>query len=76
MNSHLIPVAVFRTRLEADLAKLRLDSVGLRSFISADDAGGMRPGVFSYSPGVELIVREQDLEKAKEALNTDKTQET
>ena len=68
MASQLVCVATFPTRLEADLAKSLLESAGIKSFVSADDAGGMRPGVFSYTAGVELVVREEDLTRAKELL--------
>ena len=70
MSHQLVCAALFSSRLEAELAKSLLESQGIKSFISADDAGGMRPGMFAYAPGVELIVREEDLEKAKELLKS------
>lgn len=68
MGSHLLPVKFFPSRLEAEIAKGTLESAGIKAFISADDAGGMRPAPFAYSAGVELIVREEDAQSAKEIL--------
>ncbi len=68
MSSSLITVRTFPSRFEAELAKLALESVGIKSFVSADDAGGMRPAPFAYSIGAELIVRQTDMQKATDAL--------
>ncbi|MBP9762024.1 DUF2007 domain-containing protein [Patescibacteria group bacterium] len=69
MSSKLVTAALFSTRFEAEVAKLVLDAAGIKSFVSADDAGGMRPAPFSYSPGAELVVREEDFQKAQELLS-------
>ncbi len=52
------------------MAKQLLASFGIPSFVSADDAGGMRPAPFAYSLGAELIIREEDALKSKEILDT------
>ncbi|MBP7006050.1 DUF2007 domain-containing protein [Patescibacteria group bacterium] len=70
MASHLITIKTFPSRLEAEMAKQLLASFGIPSFVSADDAGGMRPAPFAYSLGAELIIREEDALKSKEILDT------
>ncbi|MBP6945152.1 DUF2007 domain-containing protein [Patescibacteria group bacterium] len=75
MKSNILTLKKFSTRLEAEMAKEVLESVGIKSFLSADDGGGMRPAPFAYSMGVELIVREEDVQRAKEILDADHSQE-
>lgn len=68
MSTHLITFRTFPTRIEAELAKSLLEAAGIKAMISADDAGGMLPTPFAYTSGVELILREEDVERAKEVL--------
>jgi len=67
MNT-IVTVQTYSSRIEAEIAKGLLESEGIKALISADDAGGMRPFPFAYSNSVELKVREEDVEKAKEIL--------
>ena len=62
----------FLNRFEADVAKSALDAAGIESIIRADDAGGMRPGMWMGS-AVELLVHDDDLERAVEILETTAT---
>jgi hypothetical protein len=64
-SSHLIAVSTFRSSADAQLAKGILDEAGIESMIRADNAGGMYPAI----SGAELLVREEDLEKAHDALH-------
>lgn len=68
MKGELVAVKSFRNRLEAEFAKNLLDEHDIPSFISAEDAGGMRPPPFSFEPGVRLIVRSIDLIPARRLL--------
>lgn len=68
MNHSLITLTTFPTRIEAEIAKSRLETAGIKAMISADDAGGMLPTPFAYTAGTELTVREQDVEQAKAIL--------
>ena len=68
MSTHLITFRTFPTRIEAELAKSLLEAAGIKAMISADDAGGMRPTPFAYTSGVELIIREEDVDRANEVL--------
>jgi hypothetical protein len=53
--------------VEELLARGLLESVGIPAFVSADDAGGMRPPL-QLSQGVRLMVREADLARARRVL--------
>jgi hypothetical protein len=68
MERELVPVKSFRNRLEADMAKNLLAEHGIPSYVSADDAGGMRPPPFQFDAGVRLIVRSLDLIPARRLL--------
>ena len=68
MERELVAVKTFRHRLEAELAKNLLEAHGIPSFISAEDAGGMRPPPFQFDLGVHLIVRSLDLIPARRLL--------
>jgi len=61
-------VKSFRSRLEAELAQNLLAEHGIPSFVSADDAGGMRPPPFQFDAGVRLIVRSLDFVPARRLL--------
>jgi hypothetical protein len=68
VDKDLVPVEHFRNRMEAELAKNLLAAHGIPSFVSADDAGGMRPPPFQFAAGVRLIVRSLDLIPARRLL--------
>jgi hypothetical protein len=67
MEQRIVPVATFGSRPEAELARGLLESVGIPAFVSADDAGGMRPPL-QLSQGVRLMIREADLARARRVL--------
>jgi hypothetical protein len=71
-HPHLVIARRFLNRFEADVAKSALDAVEIESMVRADDAGGMRPGMWMGS-AVELLVRPDDLERAVEILDTTAT---
>ena len=54
-------------RYEADIAKGMLDEKGIDNMISDEDVGGFRTGMI-IGDTIKLIVNEDDLEKAKEAI--------
>ena len=68
----LVVVRTFLNHVEADLAKGALEAAGIESAISADDAGGMRPHLW-VGAGVRLLVRQTDVERAVEILETPAT---
>lgn len=67
-NAELVAVDVFRSRLDAELAKGALEAAGIEAMLKSDDASGTQPSL-SMSQGVELLVRAEDVEKADEVLN-------
>lgn len=66
--ANLVTVSSYPSRIEAEVAKGLLESNGIKSAITADDAGGMEPYPMSNSYGVRLKVSEEDFEKAQEIL--------
>jgi Putative prokaryotic signal transducing protein len=60
----LIVVSTFRSTADALVAKGVLDDAGIESMIRSDNAGGMYPAL----AGADLLVREEDAERALEAL--------
>ena len=62
--SDLIAVSTFRSTADAQIAKGVLDGAGIDSMIRSDDAGGMYPAI----GGADLLVRAEDVENAKAAL--------
>jgi hypothetical protein len=68
VDKELICIRTFDTRLEAEMMQILLEEHGIPSFVSAEDAGGIRPPPFSFSPGVRLIIRSLDLVPARHVL--------
>lgn len=68
MEHRLVPVRTYHSRVEAELASGLLEGCGIPSFVSADDAGGMRPSL-QLTQGVRLIVRAVDLPHARRILD-------
>ena len=54
----------FPSRIVAQIARGKLESEGITSWITADDEGGMLPFALD-SKGIELLVNEEDYDKAK-----------
>ena len=61
----LIAISTFRSSADAQIAKGILDEVGIESMIRADNAGGMYPAI----SGAELLVRSEDVDRARDALH-------
>ena len=60
----LIDIKTFSSRHDAELAKGFLASNGVDAVVSGDDYGGIHPGL-SFSTGVRLLVKEEDVEDAQ-----------
>lgn len=68
MNEFIL-FQTFNTRIEAEIVKGKLESNGIKTFISGDDQGGMSPFPFQpASTGVQLHVLEKDIRRAKEIV--------
>ncbi|MDP8217840.1 MAG: DUF2007 domain-containing protein [Candidatus Theseobacter exili] len=65
-----ISFQTFNDRPQAELAKGLLEKNGIGSVTSADNCSSYRPHLSLGSNGVHLLVKENDVEKAKDILNT------
>lgn len=62
--SDTVTIARFNEQLEADMARLRLQSAGIETFLSGENSGRMEPGM---GP-LQLQVREEDEADARAVL--------
>jgi hypothetical protein len=62
--TELVVLSTFRSVTDAQIAKGILDAVEIESTIRSDNAGGMYPALDS----ADLLVRADDAERAREAL--------
>jgi hypothetical protein len=62
-----VVVATFGFRHEAEFAKATLDSAGIASVLSIDDAGGAEAGL-SFANPARIIVRSEDHDTARDVL--------
>ena len=60
----LINIKTYSTRHDAELAKGFLEANGVNAVVSGDDYGGIHPGL-SFSTGIRLLVKDEDVEKTK-----------
>jgi Putative prokaryotic signal transducing protein len=69
----LVVVRRYRWRHEAEMAQGLLEDAGLEGLVLADDAGGLLGGIGLPlgEPPVRLLVREEDLEVARELLTSE-----
>ena len=68
MSDEPIAIRTFDNEAEAEMAQQMLEDVGVRSFISKDDAGGMEPQL-QLTGGVRLMVSNSNAERAREILS-------
>ena len=64
-SADLIAISTFRSSADAQIAKGILNEVGIESMIRADNASGMYPAI----SGAELLVRSEDVDRARDALH-------
>jgi hypothetical protein len=67
-DGKLVVVAEYSNKIEAELAQGALAAADIESMVSADDAGGVQPGLW-VGEGVKVLVRAEDLDEAKKVLN-------
>jgi len=65
-DNELVVIHDYLNKAEAELAQGALQSAGIHSIISADDAGGTEPGL--WMGGIRLLVRAEDVKRATEVL--------
>lgn len=66
-TSRTVVVAAFGYRHEAEFAKATLDTAGIESVLSIDDAGGAEAGL-SFANPARIIVRSEDRDSARDVL--------
>lgn len=67
MKGDLVELSVFPTALDAEAARAALQDAGLRALVEGQESGTSL-GVASVVPIIRLMVREEDLARAREAL--------
>jgi hypothetical protein len=67
MDEELVIAGTFPNRLDAELARGALEAAGIESFISTDDAGGLRPDLATRF-GVHVVVRQSQAAEASAIL--------
>ena len=67
MPSDLVVVAEYTNTAEAEMAKERLEELGITALVSADDCGGMEPQL-QLIGGVQLMVLRENEDYARQAL--------
>jgi hypothetical protein len=66
----MIPVGIYPTRSDAELAQTALEAAGIPSVIASDDAGGAYPFDLTGG-GARLLVDEADAEDAAAILGVE-----
>lgn len=72
-EADLVVVGTFSNRIEAEAARTALEAAGIDALVRGDDAGGVQPGLWRSNP-VEMIVRAEDAEQAREILEREAKQ--
>jgi len=67
-HAKLVVLQSYGSRPEAELAKSVLESSGIPVMIQADTAGGMREHLAWSGLGFRILVREEDVTRARETL--------
>lgn len=62
---HLAPVAAYSSQLEADLVRARLGASGVRAYVKSDGLGGTFPGMPLATGGFQVMVAEEDADRAR-----------
>ena len=65
-KSEMIVLQTFPNRVEADMAEGALRAAEIDAMVSADDAGGVEPGL--WTQGIRLLVWREDADRAREVL--------
>jgi hypothetical protein len=68
MNSDLVDIKTYSFRPEAERAQQYLQTAGIPSILSGDDASGWAPHLGFGGGGITLSVNRSDLENARALL--------
>lgn len=69
MREGLTRLETFTSEIEAEIAKGRLESLGVRVVLEKDNCGGMRPHL-DLQAGVKLYVADEEVAKARDILTS------
>jgi hypothetical protein len=67
MKEKQVVVGEYENEIDAEIAKGHLESSGIQSSVIKDDGGGMLPSM-QNTEGIQLVVAENQYEKAKKTL--------
>lgn len=67
-EEELVAVGTYPNKIDADLAQSALEAAEIEAIVTADDAGGLQPGLW-VGEGVRVLVRAEDADRAKEILS-------
>ena len=67
-DEKLMAVGTYPNKIDAELAQSALEAADIEAIVTADDAGGLQPGLW-VGEGVRVLVRAEDAERAKEILS-------
>ena len=67
----LVAVGTYPNKIDAELAQGALEAADIDAMVTADDAGGLQPGLW-VGEGVRVLVRAEDAERAKKILGQSK----
>lgn len=62
----MVVVRTFPNRIEAEMAEGALRAADIDAMVSADDAGGVEPGL--WTQGIRLLVWQHDADRARDVL--------
>ena len=66
----LVEIASYSSTFSAEVAVAHLESLGIEATVATDNAGGAIPSMTGLGAGARLFVREEDAERATEALRS------
>ena len=75
MPDEMVVVGIYRSEMEAEAARGRLEVEGIQAAVFTDDAGGMFPSMQRFT-GVRLVVPSEEAERAREVLDSVEGDET
>jgi hypothetical protein len=67
MNSRQVVVCTYLNEIDAEIARVALEAAGIACIVVQNDAGGM----LQYANGAQVVVREDELEAARQILEED-----
>jgi hypothetical protein len=67
MSDEMVQIAVYGSKLEAELAKQQLASAGIAALVGSDSAGGMIPSL-GVAEGHRLLVLDGEVDDAVAVL--------